>query len=287
MRVLEKGMHGPDSDVEKWQLFLIGQNFLYKGEADGKFGAKTDKATRKFQEKHGLYVDGQVGPKTYGMAMTLGFHATVITQKDKSQTSKHWPPRPTPNVLRPMTYAEREKAFGVIQWVHTPTSGNPEAVKVTNNFMNNITGLVVPQLKYLAKEKPGKYRGFPKSGKIFVHKVLQDSILELYQAIEDEGKLDLIETFGGSFSMRLVRGSRTTLSNHARGAALDHNAYPWNGLGCTPALAGKPGSLREIVPIFQRLKWWWGGWGWPKKYHRLDGMHNEASYQLAVKLGVL
>lgn len=54
-RVLNEGDRG--ADVKELQRRLgIG--------ADGVFGPLTDKAVRAFQQKHGLVVDGKVGPKT-------------------------------------------------------------------------------------------------------------------------------------------------------------------------------------------------------------------------------
>lgn len=70
MRALKKGVRGPD--VAQWQRFLSEKGFL-GGSADGIFAEKTDAATRAFQEKHALVVDGIAGPKTLQCAQTLGF----------------------------------------------------------------------------------------------------------------------------------------------------------------------------------------------------------------------
>jgi len=293
VRVLKKGIKGPDPDVLKWQWFLIGQQLLYKGEADGWFGPKTAASTKKFQKLCGLWpVDGVVGAKTYGAAMMRGFDHGGAVKHPAGQESPNWPARPKPSVLRPLTYEERQAAFGVIKWKPAPTKGNPERVIITNNWQKeNIVGFVIPQLKEMAKKKPGM--GFPRSGKVFAHGAMKPAFLEMYDVLEDEDLLDGIESFAGLLAIRLVRGSRTTLSNHCNGAAVDHNAYPWNPLGGTPALVGQKGSLREIAAcLAKQCKFWWGGWGWPssnpaRNYKRLDGMHFEASYQLCVKLGLL
>jgi hypothetical protein len=68
-----------------------------------------------------------------------------------------------------------------------------------------------------------------------------------------------------------VRGSNTTLSNHAWGTGFDINAK-WNPLGAVPALRGDTGSVRELVPIAHDHGFFWGG-----HFSRSDGMHFEVA----------
>jgi hypothetical protein len=65
--------------VIAWQRFLIEQGFQLD-RVDGKFGPKTDEATRRYQSAHGLDVDGKVGPKTFAQALANGF--TLIDDDD-------------------------------------------------------------------------------------------------------------------------------------------------------------------------------------------------------------
>jgi hypothetical protein len=55
------------------------------------------------------------------------------------------------------------------------------------------------------------------------------------------------------------------------GSAFDINV-PWNGLGVQPALKGKMGSVRELVPLAHRFGLYWGG-----HFQRQDGMHFEVA----------
>ena len=64
LKTLRKGAKG--DEVKMLQNLLIGAGEeLPKYGADGDFGNKTLKAVKNYQKKHGLVVDGIVGPKTW------------------------------------------------------------------------------------------------------------------------------------------------------------------------------------------------------------------------------
>ncbi len=68
--VLRQGSTG--SAVGAWQRFLVDLNYPI-GAVDNGFGSVTDKATRDFQQKNGLTVDGIIGTGTYTKALAQGF----------------------------------------------------------------------------------------------------------------------------------------------------------------------------------------------------------------------
>jgi N-acetylmuramoyl-L-alanine amidase len=79
-RTLRSGIRGPD--VARWQQFLSSLGFE-PGSVDGNFGEGTDKATRAFQTKNGLEVDGIVGPDTLKKAGELGLRTLRRLRNDE------------------------------------------------------------------------------------------------------------------------------------------------------------------------------------------------------------
>lgn len=255
MDILRQGQTG--SSVKQWQLFLLGQG--YEISTDGDFGPKTKAATQDFQKKYGLVPnDGVVGRDTYAKAVALGFGE--IQDSDTNEEGPGWPPRPA---LGPLDSQERAALFGTFKYEPAPTQGNPEGILIRDNWaVTNIVKVTIPQLI-------GKI-GAPGSGTIFFHRKAADQLKALWAAWEAAGLLPLVLSFAGSYVPRFIRGSRTNLSNHAWGTAFDINA-PQNPLGAEPALVGKLGSVRKLVPLAREHGFFWGG-HFPG---RQDGMHFE------------
>jgi len=241
-------------DVINWQHFLLGQE-LYFGEVDNDFGNLTEKATKAFQKKYGLVADGIVGKKTLERAYSLGL-------ENKSKISnKLFPSKPN---FPALTNSQKEQLFGHIEWEATPTSKNKEKVTITNNFIKeNIVLFEVPQL---AKATNGKYK------RMRFHKLCKYQMLQMWKEWEEEGLLHLILTYGGTFIARLIRGSKTHLSNHSYGTAMDIN-MEWNRIGHIPAKNDEIGSVLKLVAIANKWGFYWGG----HFNHRKDGMHFEVA----------
>ncbi len=60
MPTIKRGSKG--DAVKIWQV-IVGAT------VDGNFGAKTEAATKEFQKKHGLTVDGWVGAKSWPVGL--------------------------------------------------------------------------------------------------------------------------------------------------------------------------------------------------------------------------
>jgi hypothetical protein len=254
MLVLRQGSKGPE--VTSWQNFLIGQG-LYAGKADGDFGNKTIDSTKAFQKRHGLKpLDGIVARLTWAKAIELGFGEL----RDEGDLGADWPPRP--DILIP-SQATRERLYGKFKFEPAPIPGNPEKIKVLDNwFKENMVEFEIPQLKDI--------RGAPKDCKVLFHKKVGPKVQALFAAWEKEDLIPLILTWDGSYASRFIRGSRTTLSAHSHGSAFDLNAR-WNPLGICPPLVGQEGSVRKLVPIASQMGFFSGIY----MKSRPDGMHLE------------
>jgi len=271
MKALRKGSRG--EDVLRWQEFLRGQR-LYWGVCDKVFGRQTEKATKEFQRKSSLYpIDGIVGNDTYAAAMKEGF--SVVASDSTAQRGPNWPP--PPKGIRKVVPAERMELFGKMLYRPAPVSGNPEAIEITNDWVKqNIVKARIPELKQVR----GVFHGGVLYGRgaedVWCHRLFVEPLRATFAEWGKEGLVRDILTFDGLWVPRYIRGSRSVLSNHSYGTAIDINAA-WNGFRCRPALVGQRGCVRELVPIANKNGLWWLG-------HTMnDGMHFELSYEAAVK----
>lgn len=257
-------------DVRLWETFLTGQGHL-KSAVDDTFTQDTDLATRAFQTKWKLAVDGKVGTGTYGKAQTLGFKPLGWVEADTGKTSPLWPP--VPAGAKSWTPAERDAALGKFSYVAAPSDANPEGIRILGDWeAKNVVRVEVPQLKTV--------KGAPASGKVSFHRAGAAQLQALFAAWEQAGLMDRVLTWAGSYNPRFVRGSRSFLSQHSYASAFDINVQ-WNGLGVRPALLGEKGCVRELVDIAHQHGFWWGGfWGYLSssgQAGRSDGMHFELS----------
>jgi len=61
--MLQRGSSGEEVEALQKKLAAMGIN---PGPVDGVFGPKSDHAVRRYQEQHGLEIDGIAGPMTLG-----------------------------------------------------------------------------------------------------------------------------------------------------------------------------------------------------------------------------
>lgn len=254
--------HGAIGDLVKaWQTFLTGKGFDPGGQ-DGEFSDKTVAATKAFQQANGLTPDGVAGRQTLVKAMELGFE--LIEEPASDMTGSNFPPRP--NFPPLVDTVARQAVFGRFNYVSQPLPDNPENIKILGSWEDdNIIKVPIPQLRTaLGAGAPATMR---------FHRAAAEQLKGLWAAWEQANLLDRILTYDGAFVPRFIRGSRTVLSNHAFGSAFDINAE-WNWLGERPALVGKKGAVRELVPLAHQWGFYWGGhFG-----SRLDGMHFEIAF---------
>lgn len=76
--ILGRGAKGPE--VKEMQTLLARLGYQV-GPLDGKFGPKTEKAVRLFQQEHGLKVDGVAGAKTIAELKRLNGESTNASGK--------------------------------------------------------------------------------------------------------------------------------------------------------------------------------------------------------------
>lgn len=263
MRYLKFEVRGPD--VEAWANFLRGIRPCSELIVGDVFTSEMVAETKLFQRSVGQVPDGIVGPKTMAEAMKIDYDP-MIDEGGTDEDGPNWPPRPN---FGNLSYAKREDVFGKFAYVAAPHANNPEAIRITDNWADkNISRVTIPQLIGVV--------GAPKSGGIYFHTAAVAQLLALFQAWEDAGLAHLIKGYAGSWVPRFIRGSRSVLSNHAWGTAFDINV-PWNYLGAQPALKGKKGSVRELVPIANEYGFYWGG----HFSKRPDGMHFEVARLLS------
>jgi hypothetical protein len=256
MQVLRPNQSG--DDVVAWQLFLRGQD-VYEGETHGRYDEATVAATKVWQKQQGLLEDAFVGLKTYAKAQELGFNPG-FEDHEPGDTGAGWPPKPG---FAPLDPTARTALLGQFAFRAAPSPKNPEGIEITDNWAKDkIETVAIPLL--------GKLPGGPAGGKIRLHGLAVEPFAAFFTAVEKAGLGDRILSFSGSWVPRFIRGSTKTLSNHSYGSAIDINV-PFNGLGTLPALKGKKGSVRELVPIANECGLYWGG----HFAKRPDGMHFE------------
>lgn len=248
-----------DTFVRRWQTFLRGLSPSSLVIVTGEYDVVTLDETKAFQASRKLEADGIVGPQTLSAALKLGFAA--VKDDSPGDAGPNWPPRPGHG---PLSVPDRIKTFGRFSFEPAPVASNPEAIKITDDWAtSNITSVTIPRLAGLP--------GATKSGSVQVHRAVAGQFSRMFDDWNNAGLSEKILTWGGSWVPRFIRGSRTSLSNHAWGTAFDINVAT-NGLGVRPALKGEKGSVRELVEIAYQNGFYWGGW-FP---NRPDGMHFEA-----------
>jgi D-alanyl-D-alanine carboxypeptidase/Putative peptidoglycan binding domain len=242
MKALRLGSKG--DAVESWQQFLRGQGFGVL--CDGDFGKLTELATRQWQAAEALVADGVVGGVTAARAVAMGW-SMFEYQPDAHEPTKA------------MADSQKDLLFGRYDYVPAPRHDMPEAIRILGDWRKrNIVSVDLQKGPY------------PRSEVVQLHRLVAPQMFAAFAEIDRAGLLHLVLDIGGGYVPRFVRGSKTKLSNHARGLALDIN-QKWNPLGVRPPAAGQIGTVIPLVPIFRKWGFAWGG----HFKSGPDGMHFE------------
>ena len=147
-----------------------------------------------------------------------------------------------------------------------PAAADADNIRILGNWeASNISAVVIPQLAKIKNPAHTRKR---------FHRIAIPQLVGLWQAWDDAGLVDRINTFDGAFNARYMRkASHVTahLSNHCWGTAFDINAST-NHLFNTPAISWEPGCVFDLVSLAVDWGFFWGGW-FPNG--RMDGMHFE------------
>lgn len=271
---IDKGKNGP---VRKLQTKLKDAGHD-PGEIDGKFFDDTLAAVNAFRKEGGLDPIPKPKPEpTKEVKAQPVAKLNLEALPESVATSKGDPTEAGPSI-KYLGDDDRRGLFGRFKFTPYPANEAGQVIHVLDdpatgkNWADtNLVTVEIPQLKkMLLNGKPHT------SGKVTVHKLIVPQLLAMFEKIEADGMLHYFITYEGAHNPRYIRGSKTSLSNHAYGTALDFNAE-WNGMGKEPAKVGEKGSLRELVPYFEAFGFYWGGY-----FSRKDGMHIEAAKVLGV-----
>jgi hypothetical protein len=257
--------------VALWRRFLRGEGFALPENPAGLFDMDCVVATRAFQAREGLDIDGQVGDDSWGAAKRLA-KAGAAPFKPPPPRPDEGLPTPSDPPLVPFLTAKRRAMLYTAPADWQVIVPGQDEVRFTGGWEEaNIARVAVPQLIGI--------KGARNDGVVRFHALGAARLRALFAAWEAAGLLPQVLTFDGAYNPRMIRGKPKPgadpkhpkpLSNHAFGLAFDINAQ-WNMLGDPPARRGEVGCLYDLVPIAWAHGFYWGG----NFRDRPDGMHFE------------
>ena len=169
---------------------------------------------------------------------------------------------------------------GTVEW-ETDKLESGHDIKLLNNFEKNIGLVLVPQLVGVNDIRTDALQkaGAKFNGRLKFFKPAHAQLLAAFAEIEKAGLKKRLISIAGSFNARLQKkkggGFVQTPSNHSFATAFDINSDS-NPQGTKPPAVGQSGSVRELVPIFEKHGFRWGG-----LFPTPDGMHFEVTKILA------
>jgi hypothetical protein len=278
---LRPGAKGPA--VRLWREVLRKDGFNLAEDGDH-FDEPTAIATRDYQARYHLDMDGLVGEQTWGWAAKM--HSDLqkevrdIPAASKSSSAKGatLPPKTAKALTakRRMALYEREP-FGKAEFEESAKYGeDQDSIRFTTGYdTRNIVRVRIPQLTRVPSAPRMKMPNGEHVAAIWFHRAEAVRLQRLFLEWEAAGLLDLILTFSGSYVPRFIRkkpgqkGKERVLSMHAYGLAFDINSA-WNSWQHPPAPLAEEGTVIPLVEIAQKVGFYWGG-------YFQDGMHFEVA----------
>jgi peptidoglycan hydrolase-like protein with peptidoglycan-binding domain len=248
-KTIRRGSKG--DDVRRWQAFLLMDGYRI-GLADGNFGRKTETATKQYQTKKGLRIDGIVGPEVWKNVPNNFIPVLPAIPVDKSATNNNKPAiisKPTNLIWPKQDYKSMVEFYGPVG--------------------ENQTKLLLPYPMKLAWDTKTTLN------KITCHKKCAGSlgtILENIKKIYGEKEIQRLrlDIFGGCLNVRKMRGG-SAWSTHSWGCAIDvdpdNNQLRW---GKDRAAFGRP-EYKEFLDCFEQQ-----GWVSLLRARNFDAMHMQA-----------
>ena len=188
-----------------------------------------------FQQQHNLTPDGIIGPQTLNTLWTV-FLGSNTCDKDK---------------LIPPLYNQLNQVFG--NPLDPDWFGNNMGICDLSDLKYNLNHVTYSWNNNSAFHHTN-YFGFK------CHQLLTAKFKEAFTTIVDIGLENEIETFGGCYNVRYMRGGKK-LSTHSWGIAIDLNPN-------TNQMGTKGDMHPRIVEVFEDLDFIWGG-----RWKRSDPMH--------------
>src|SRR5215207_3138289 len=145
---------------------------------------------------------------------------------------------------------------GKVEW-ETDKLESGHSIKLLGNFATTVVKILVPQLKGINDVRTDALQkaNAKFNGELKFFKPAHAQLLAVFSEIERAGLQDRLISIAGSFNPRLQKrrngGFVKTPSNHSFGTALDINS-DFNAQGRIPPAVGQRGSVRELVPIFEK-----------------------------------
>lgn len=196
-----------------------------------------------WQAGHGQAVDGILGPQTWGAMRAL-------LEPPDSLTGLLPPSPPVPVGLQRVfeVFGDPRPLFDA--------SGNIDAKGLWQWERQILARGEFPfPISVRAAAETMVIRGFQ------AHRLLVPVFEAVFQEIDRLGLRSCIRSFDGIYNFRKIRGSTSSLSLHAFGAAIDLDA-------ATNALGTRGDMDPRVIEVFEHFGFFWGG-----RFSRPDPMH--------------